>query len=106
MLGEAGRRWSCKLPPRTSPTEEQMHLISFRRAGTLAAALIFATVCSQRLSAQTGSLQGRITDSTGASVVGTTITVANTALRTAPTARGVYTLNGVQIGRASCRERV
>ena len=82
-----------------------MHLISYRRAGTIAAALVLATVCSQRLSAQTGSLQGRITDSTGASVVGTTITVASTALRTAPTARGVYALNGVPAGRQVLRVR-
>ena len=82
-----------------------MHLISWRQVGTIATTLVFATVFPQRLTAQTGSLQGRITDSTGAGVVGTAVTVANTALRTAPTARGAYTLNGVPVGRQVLRVR-
>ena len=82
-----------------------MHRASWRQVATIAAALVFAIVFSQRLTAQTGSLQGRITDSTGAGVVGTTVTVANTALRTAPTARGAYTLNGVPAGRQVLRVR-
>src|SRR5262245_24040671 len=80
---------------------------SGRRAAALAAVALVASIAlmPQRLSAQTGSLQGRITDSTGAAVIGARITVANTSLRTRPTARGVYTLNGVPIGRRIVRVR-
>ncbi|HEU4993829.1 MAG TPA: TonB-dependent receptor [Gemmatimonadaceae bacterium] len=83
-----------------------MRLSSWRRVATVfAVALVAGLSFPQRLSAQTGSLQGRITDSTGAAVIGARITVDNTSLRTTPTARGAYTLNGVPVGRRIVRVR-
>lgn len=57
------------------------------------------------LAAQTGSIQGRITDSTGAAVIGTTVTVSGTSLRATASSRGAYTLNGVPVGRQVVRVR-
>jgi iron complex outermembrane receptor protein len=57
------------------------------------------------LAAQTGSIQGRITDSTGAAVIGTTISVSGTSLRATASSRGAYTLNGVPVGRQVVRVR-
>jgi iron complex outermembrane receptor protein len=74
------------------------------RTGTLAAAALFAVAISQPLTAQTGSLQGRVTDSTGAAIIGTNVTVDRTSLRTIAS-RGAYTLNGVPAGRQIVRVR-
>jgi len=82
-----------------------MRFISWRRAGILAVAALFATALTNRLTAQTGSLQGRVTDTTGAAVIGTSLTVDRTALRTTASARGGYTLNGVPAGRQVLRVR-
>ena len=82
-----------------------MHLLSWRQARTLAAVALFATAFSHRLTAQTGSLQGRVTDTSGTAVIGTRVTVDRTALRTTPSARGTYTLNGVPAGRQIVRVR-
>ena len=82
-----------------------MRLISWRRLATAAAVVLTASLFSTRLGAQTGSLQGRITDTTGAAVIGTRISVDNTGLRATPTARGAYTLNGVPAGRQIVRVR-
>jgi iron complex outermembrane recepter protein len=76
-----------------------------RRAGAFAAAALFAVALTQPLAAQTGSLQGRVTDSTGAAVIGTNVTVDRTSLRTIATSRGAYTLNGVPVGRQVVRVR-
>jgi iron complex outermembrane recepter protein len=75
------------------------------RAGTLAAAAFLAVAFTQPLTAQTGSLQGRVTDSTGAAIIGTSVTVDRTSLRTQATSRGAYTLNGVPAGRQVVRVR-
>jgi iron complex outermembrane receptor protein len=75
------------------------------RAGALAAAALIAAAIANPLSAQSGSLQGRITDSTGKSVVGATISVDGTAIRAMPSSRGAYTLNGVPAGRRIVRVR-
>lgn len=71
----------------------------------LAAAALFAVVFTQPLTAQTGSLQGRVTDSTGSAIIGTSVTVDRTSLRTAASSRGAYTLNGVPAGRQVVRVR-
>ena len=76
-----------------------------RRAGTLAAAALSAVATAQPLNAQTGSIQGRVTDSTGAAVIGTNVTVDRTSLRTIASGRGAYTLNGVPAGRQIVRVR-
>ena len=51
------------------------------------------------LAAQTGALRGRVSDSTGAVVVGALITLDQGGLRTTSDSRGRYTLGGVQAGR-------
>ncbi len=82
-----------------------MRVSSRRRAGTLAAALLFAVAVTQPLTAQTGSLQGRVTDTSGTVIVGAAVTVDQTALRATASARGAYTLNGVPAGRRVLRVR-
>jgi iron complex outermembrane receptor protein len=82
-----------------------MRISSWRRAGTLTAAIVFAAAFSHPLSAQTGTLQGRVTDTTGSVIVGAMVTVDGTSLRTTASARGAYTLNGVPAGQRVVRVR-
>ena len=82
-----------------------MRVSSWRTAGTFAAALLGAAAFTQPLTAQTGSLQGRVTDTTGTVIVGASVTVDQTSLRTTASARGGYTLTGVPVGRRMLRVR-
>src|SRR5688500_7009895 len=82
-----------------------MSLPALARASTLAATVMVSVAFTSPLSAQTGSLHGRITDSTGAAVVGAVVSVDQTALRARPSSRGIYTLNGVPTGAQSVRVR-
>src|SRR5688500_20263604 len=86
-------RVSCRVP--TFTQGNRMRISSCRPAGPLAAALFLAAAITQPLAAQSGSLQGRVTDTAGTVVVGATVTVDQTGLRTTASARGAYTLNGV-----------
>ena len=61
--------------------------------------LLLVATFARPLSAQTGALQGRVTDSTGAVVVGALITLDQGGLRTTSDSRGRYSLAGVQAGR-------
>ena len=81
-----------------------MPLSLWRRIGALSA-MLSAVVFTAPLAAQTGSLQGRVTDSSGTVVVGAVITVDRTALRTTASARGGYLLNGVPAGQRLLRVR-
>lgn len=74
-----------------------------RQAGTLSAIALIAIATTTPLAAQSGSVQGRVTDSTGKVVIGATISVDGTSLRTSPSSRGAYTLNGVPTGRRVVR---
>ncbi|HJQ21840.1 MAG TPA: TonB-dependent receptor plug domain-containing protein, partial [Gemmatimonadaceae bacterium] len=76
----------------------------WRKASTIAAILLVAAA-ARPLSAQTGSLQGRITDSTGTPVLSAVVSVDRTSLRVAPNSRGTYVLNGVPAGRQTLRIR-
>ena len=78
--------------------------LSWRRAASLAVAL-GAFALAHPLHAQTGTLQGRVTDSTGSVVVGATVMVDGTALRSTASGRGAYLLYGVPAGRRSLRVR-
>ena len=84
-----------------------MSLAARARAGSLTAALTVSAAFGSPslLHAQTGSLHGRITDSTGAAVVGAVVSVDQTALRARPSSRGLYTLSGVPAGRQVVRVR-
>ncbi|HEX4934978.1 MAG TPA: carboxypeptidase-like regulatory domain-containing protein, partial [Gemmatimonadaceae bacterium] len=55
--------------------------------------------------AQTGTIQGRVTDSTGAVIVGAMFTVDGSGARGTSTARGRYALGGVPAGRRIMRVR-
>ena len=82
-----------------------MLLLPRVRSGSLTAALLISAALAAPLQAQTGSIQGRVTDTTGAAVVGAMVTVDNTPLRARPSARGTYTLNGVPAGQRIIRVR-
>ena len=66
-------------------------------------AVILAAGLTQPLAAQSGSLQGRITDTSGTAVVSAQLTVDRTGLRASPTSRGAYRVNGVPVGRQVVR---
>src|SRR5689334_9317096 len=83
----------------------RMHVSSWPRAGVLSLAVFAAVTTARPLAAQSGSLQGRVTDSVGIAVVGAVITVDQAALRATASARGVYTLNGVPAGQRVLRVR-
>jgi iron complex outermembrane receptor protein len=82
-----------------------MHALSWRRTGTRAATLLIAAAFTRPLAAQTGTLQGRVTDSSGTAIVGATVTVDQTSLRTTAQARGGYLLYGVPAGSRVLRVR-
>lgn len=63
------------------------------------ATLLLVAASARPLAAQTGALQGRVTDSTGTVVVGALITLDQGGLRTTSDSRGRYSLAGVQAGR-------
>jgi iron complex outermembrane recepter protein len=76
-----------------------------RRFGMLTAALLLVAGSGRSLGAQTGIVQGKVTDSTGAVIVGALFTIDQTGLRTTSTGRGRYTLGGVPAGRRTLRVR-
>ena len=82
-----------------------MHVSLWRRFGASPAAICLAALLSQPLAAQTGSLQGRVADSSGSAVVGAVLTVSGTSLRTSTSSRGAYVLNGVPAGPRTLRIR-
>lgn len=82
-----------------------MRLLSWSREFSLAAALLFAVALTQPLSAQTGTVQGRVADSSGTVVVGAAVTVDRTSLRATPAGRGTYLIVGVPAGSRVLRVR-
>jgi len=76
---------------------------AWRRAATLAAIAMIAV--ARPALAQTGSVQGRVTDSTGTPVLSAVISVIGTSLRVAPNSRGAYVINGVPAGNRVVRVR-
>jgi len=76
-----------------------------KRVVEVVAALVLVLAGGRQLAAQSGTVQGSVTDSTGAVVVGALFTVDQTGLRTTSTARGRYTLGGVPAGRRVVRIR-
>lgn len=73
------------------------HRIVQRSAWTAAAALV---LCGpwRTANAQTGSVSGKVSDSTGAAIVGALIIVEGTGVRAASGANGRYSLGGVPAG--------
>ena len=76
-----------------------------RRTGGLLAALLLIAAFGRTASAQVGTLQGKVTDSTGAVVVGALITIGQTGIRTTSTGRGRYSMGGIPTGRRMLRVR-
>jgi len=76
---------------------------AWRRLATLVA--ISTIAMAGPLSAQSGSVQGKVTDSTGAAVLSAVLSVDGTGLRVAPNSRGSYVINGVPAGRQIVRVR-
>jgi iron complex outermembrane recepter protein len=76
-----------------------------RKVGQCVALLLAVTGSVQVLRAQTGSVQGRIADSTGAVIVGAQFTVDGSGVRTTSTSRGRYSLPGLAAGRRTIRVR-
>ena len=58
-------------------------------------------VGSAPLAAQSGSIQGRVSDSTGSAIIGAIVRVDQSTLRTVSDARGRYTLSAVPTGSRS-----
>ena len=71
----------------------------------LAAVLLSSAASTHPLTAQTGTVQGRVTDSTGNAVVGASVTVQETSLRTTASARGGFLIYGVPAGQRVVRVR-
>jgi iron complex outermembrane receptor protein len=57
------------------------------------------------LAAQSGTVQGKVVDSTGAPIVGAIVSVDQTVLRTTTAAGGRYTIRGVPTGTRTVRAR-
>ncbi|MFN8574964.1 MAG: TonB-dependent receptor [Gemmatimonadaceae bacterium] len=71
----------------------------------VAAGFVAASAVATPLAAQTGTVRGKVSDSTGAVVVGAMFTVDGTGLRAVSAARGTYQLSGVPAGRRTVRVR-
>lgn len=74
-----------------------------RSVGVLA--IVVLAVLASPLSAQSGSLQGRVTDSAGAAIAGATVTVDRSGLSTTSGPDGRYLLRGVPTGSRTVRVR-
>lgn len=77
-----------------------------RRIGPIVLVLIALLCSAVRLSAQTGTVQGKVADSTGAVVPGVTVTVDQTSVKATTNADGRYILRGVPAGARTVRARV
>lgn len=69
---------------------------------TLAALTVLLTSTA---AAQSGTIQGRIVDSTGSAVIGAAVTIEQVTLRAVSDARGRYTLSSVPTGSRTVRVR-
>jgi iron complex outermembrane receptor protein len=67
--------------------------------------LLVALLVAAPLAAQSGTVEGRVVDSTGAVVAGAVLTVDHTGLRAVSTAAGKFTLRGVPAGGQTIRAR-
>ncbi len=67
--------------------------------------MLILAATARPLAAQTGTVQGRVSDSTGAVIVGAQFTVDGSGVRTTSTSRGRYALPGLPVGRRTIRVR-
>ena len=85
----------------------RQHLVRRRlqSAGHITATLAFALVLSRTADAQSGTIQGKVTDGQGSLVVGALVTVDQSGARTTTSGRGLYSLSGVSAGARTLRVR-
>ncbi len=76
-----------------------------RKVCEILTAALALVIGASTVAAQTGSIEGKIVDSTGAPVVGATVTVEGTVLRATSSARGSYQIRGVRAGPQTVRAR-
>lgn len=72
---------------------------------TLSALLLLLGVTLSPLAAQSGTIQGRVVDSTGLGLSGAIVSVERTTLRTTTTSQGRYVLRGVPTGTQTVQAR-
>jgi len=76
-----------------------------RRITLFVAAILSIAAFGQPLQAQSGSLEGRVADSTGTIIVGAVVSVGSTGLQAITGSRGRFILAGVPAGRHVVRVR-
>src|SRR5262245_218510 len=76
-----------------------------RRLGFAAGLLLALPLLTRPAAAQSGSVQGQVTDSGGVAIAGAVVTVDNTSLRATTTGSGRFTLRGVPRGSQTLRVR-
>ena len=82
--------------------EVRMPRCLVRSLGLCAGVLLLLAASPDAAQAQSGTVQGKVTDSTGAAIVGAVVTVDGTTLRATSTGSGRYTLRGVPPGPGPC----
>ena len=82
-----------------------MRVSVVRRIVQFAAVLLVATALGRPLAAQTGSIEGRVSDSTGVIVVGAVVSMADGGYQTTTSSRGRFSFGGVAAGRQVLRVR-
>ncbi|HXI21958.1 MAG TPA: TonB-dependent receptor plug domain-containing protein, partial [Gemmatimonadales bacterium] len=75
------------------------------RQGVLASALLLNLLAVAPAAAQSGIVEGRVTDSTGGAIPGAVLTVDQTSLHATTTPEGRYVLRGVPTGTRTVRAR-
>ncbi len=76
-----------------------------RFLGLCAGALLLLATSPRAAAAQSGTVQGTVTDSTGAALPGALVSAEGTTLRVTTAASGRYTLRGVPVGSRTIRVR-
>ena len=70
-----------------------------RRLSWVVAAILSVAAFGRPLQAQSGTLEGRVSDSTGVIIIGARVSASPSGLQTTTTSRGRFTLTGVPAGR-------
>lgn len=76
-----------------------------RRAAGMIGSALLVLLTADTAAAQTGAIQGNVSDSTGIAIVGALVTIEGTGLRASATASGSYEIRGVPAGTRTVRVR-
>lgn len=82
-----------------------MLVSAVRRIVQAAVVVLLAGIVARPVAAQTGSVEGRVADSSGVTVVGAVVTMADGGFQTATSGRGRFSFGGVPAGRQVIRVR-